>query len=1678
MIGSIVRSAELIFVTETKKKLGETQQQSEKPATSVHNNEGFQLSKLDEKVMTNTDLVVEKARKTKVCAAKVKENSDGKIDSGVKAMDMPNSEYMKSELTKKAKEMCDVCRRNKHDCDCGNKNEKGTGDLSSSNIPQEKTCNTNVTSITPSKQTSDDDHDIKVMSESNDLRGSDIIAGNGKVSKTNSKSVPKDSSGNKTDPPGLSHMDTTNTNNSKLSTNVTLSSIKKLVSQVSEKIAAENLSSAQKAKLCDNNVGHIVSCVRPNLHPCQNGSLVNNSEYVPDKRVLLNSSDRLSSMRESANFNQLLLSNMLKLTSPPNQQVFPNHHSLPSVQVQGMVRGYQHGALPNTRPVFNQVPLSNIPRFTAPGTESGQTLGSLICNYGGPSIPDCTHYPWMNRKSKSKKTKSKVDSQISNLFESESPPPNVDVSKLKDKGHGHIPKQKIASFMENPSEFMEHQTALVNHSISSTSPSPKRQNEVEPETCESIKRSESVDSDRLSVGKRSDSVNSDRIASPDKNNETCMTIDIKDTENINEHVAKTGTDASATVISKATIVPTNADSSLGAPKEEDGTASDAVQHKTPASAPHTPSAVVHHPPEVSQTSNSQSPLTDEKTKSESLQRQSNQPSLSAILNQQCTSQAFQQMFPNVVQEAFLQNLGFINGSQQQGSLQTPFPLVQVCDALPVSKPLPTNSSSNSLRPLCNLRNFMGRQLQQTPIRQILENQNTNEFPASNLLSAAARAQLLQQQSHLNLMLAQQMNGEIINPFYNSQTNNSVPGVHTGTLGVTTCNPLSSQLPVGASYVGNSENMDSIKAQVKPHSVPSGTSKISELLNQSNSIIRKAQDVTGGEKLSTTEVVVTTLQQPYNNKVHNMVTCVSSQPTHMPNSLNQNVSNVNINQQLLNYQQLMQICNAMGLPFMPSWSFDAGHPILGGVQGLPMANSQLLPSQPATATDKLNLNQSPNGPVQSDNSTIQQVAVTSNVKGSPDKTHLARTVQGNCAQFQGSVAQTSNVLIPNSIPEANILGMGFNPNGNSAVLQGLNQAQSDLNVHINRPEQHVCSSAEASLVVMQNGIPMIQMVAPNHISVGSNVDRSNLPQLTLSNQGVGIQNLMQNGIHCPISACRPVVPLNLINVQQSWNNGNTNLTAMQLQTLQLQQQLLHQIQQVQGMQSLINQFSIQGLSNSTNFTPASASAQGSSSALSNSSTTTLTPSSVVQRPDRRQACANTAEENLDSVSSCVITSTVKSSRPDSVSTTCSLQSENHDTVTPNKVSVTAADTTQESPVQCKSVTTRTVDIGTETEAFEDDEEEDVDEDSENDDESTNESTEDAIDTSEKVEAKHEDHSESELEGHHETVNPESKPVSNVPSATKKSSVKSCYSLALESVTAQRNRVREAESVRSSRKRYYSSTGDFTTVKSESTDKRLKLVIRKRTGLSPIKRNDEPRKKKFQFQKESVSSTQSSENLFTKAEMVEKSIDSDKRVRLKIHRKKSVCETITSLYSSTEPNTVDKKQPGKLSLTKVKSDSCLVKTVQENLDSKLMSCETDSTVKTVGDGSCKFKDENDKNKTLDCDSSSLEEPADHTYKSVYSAAKPMDESEPTTTMSDVEYVPEKERKQNELTSRIAAALTTQKGRWHLSASPKKDNAITDTHEMDGKGLKRLGSFHEFEVCEGNIYVLLLYTANNMN
>ena len=1562
-----------------------------------------------------------------------KESKDKDKFEEYKGSDDETSKAMETvPITKTKKQVCDICKEHIHSCVCDSNERQGPTDIRKTGGKRDQDV-----LKADSKQVSSSDSSVSQV---------------GSCSKADNNSMQNDCENY---PEGVSaasspenqndkHSATSNTALS--SANVTLSSIKKLVSQVSEKIANEHNASVLNTKLNDSQVGHVNSGGRPMQYSCHDVNVLNNTSDALDKRVHLSHSEKLESFKnctigpENAHINQLLLSNMLKLTSPPNQQVFPPAHALPSIPVQGMVRG-SHGDLPNAGAMFNQIPMNGVPGLSVPNAETGQTLGNVFFNHGTPSFPDYPVFPWMSRRAKVKKSKSKKEEKIPNLFDSESPPPNIDVSKLKDKGHGHIPKQKIASFLENPSEFMEQQTALVNSTISSTSPGPK----TEGVECDPPERSESVDSDRLTVVKRSESVDSDRISSPNKTNPNDSSKDAE-TSHTNASKPLGGTKVHSSSCSLETSLASSDDNAITTSLSKDETKSSAaLQNKTPASIPPTPRTIVHHPPDVSQTSTSPSKSTDTNKKSETITKQGMPHPFAAMLNHPSASQTLQKMFPNVVQEALLQCIACSSANElQPGSIQTPSPLDHGVDLVTLAKPTLENTPLNTVRHSSNPRNFMNRHMQ-TPIRQILENQNKNEFPASNLLTAAARAQLIQQQNQLNVMLAQQMSGDMCNPFCNPQMLNNIQGPLTfnpATLNVDSSFPQTDS--VGSILTGQMDesNGNSANSEIgrKQPSTCSGTSTISELLTKSVSIVKKSNEPC---KVSQDNEKIQRAENEHYNET-NKTAGVPNQHNHLAGVFNQLGNNVNISQQMINQQQLLQMVSAMGLPLLPNGQFDLAanfpNPNGSSVQ-LPIANTQLLPNQPTIGA----ANQPIFNHVPVNNTLLNAFSVPVNSIASSEKT----SSQGSIPQtlnLQGPVLPNPNMFVPTNIQDLNLplLGVGGNQNGNPTILQGFNQVGGDLNGNgCRRADQQGCSTSEPSLVVMQNGVPMIQMVAPNQISINSSSDQTHLPQLTLSNQGVGIQNLMQNTTQCPVSSCQPVVPLNLINVQQSWNNGNTNLTAMQLQTLQLQQQLLQQIQQVQGMQSLISQFNLQGLSN--NIVPVTTSPQSTipvciqSGSIGTTNVSSIS-NSAGPKSETRQTATFIPDESKDSVSSCIITSTVKCSRPDSVSTTCSLQSDACDTSNTGNVSVAAADTTQGSPVQCKSVTAKTVDIGTETEAFDDSDDDDEEEEEEEEgieSKEENESDDEAVEDLEKEGI--EDDTESEID---ETVEPmvisEPDNATNIQVPSRPSSTKSCYSLALESVSAQRHRAKESESDKTSRKRFYSSTADFTTVKTESSDKRLKLVIRKKPSISPSKTSYDGIKEKRPYHslRKQLEEKPKVSNKYVVSKTAADSANDRKSVRLKINRKHSVCQTISNLYSNKSSTSKPKGSVDNKTFVdrmEVSTEEALEKTIGDD----------DNTDKDVVQEDVKVKiKREDLERMLDCDSSSSVEDTQHNIP----VSTTIDETEPSTTVSDNEYSVEKEKKQNELTTRIAAALTIQKGRWHLLGERKLKRESEDRKDVD--------------------------------
>ncbi|KAK3105973.1 hypothetical protein FSP39_009903, partial [Pinctada imbricata] len=126
-------------------------------------------------------------------------------------------------------------------------------------------------------------------------------------------------------------------------------------------------------------------------------------------------------------------------------------------------------------------------------------------------------------------------------------------------------------------------------------------------------------------------------------------------------------------------------------------------------------------------------------------------------------------------------------------------------------------------------------------------------------------------------------------------------------------------------------------------------------------------------------------------------------------------------------------------------------------------------------------------------------------------------------------------------------------------------------------EQVATSQQGQVLLVPNlQLPMLQILGTNP-AVNVSTEKQAFPaQFSQNTDLQGLINQLQSSLSQMGS------PLGMVNMQQVVNNLTTgsNLTAMQLQTLQLQQQLLQQIQQLQGMQSLISQINLQNQGAST------------------------------------------------------------------------------------------------------------------------------------------------------------------------------------------------------------------------------------------------------------------------------------------------------------------------------------------------------------------------------------------------------------------------------------------------------------------------------------------------------------------
>ncbi|KAH3699262.1 uncharacterized protein LOC127859870 [Dreissena polymorpha] len=909
-------------------------------------------------------------------------------------------------------------------------------------------------------------------------------------------------------------------------------------------------------------------------------------------------------------FQTNLLANLHNLSSPPNQQVFP------ATDVsQGCVlpKGYQHGSLKKTVS-DNQGAINN------PENSLCELIipHSICCT----TAEEVANLAMLREQLKLYRSAKASDKQkLDNIFDSDVPPPNVDVSQLKDKGHGPIPKEKIAT-SENLSRNVISVSNLATTSLKcSMSSSQNLDNE---HYCDEA--SDSFEATRLLDVTRSDSACSDRLPVESPN------VLLMDSESNNSDLSTKSLIAS---IASVPLTPIDAYRAIPASvkikvhKEE--------HFSLPiASAPPTPTTVVHHTPgslschqmslnkarqhvHTHQTSPAVSSSVDNisnVSRVDLINDTSILSPLAAILSNPTICQAFKQMFPEVMHEAVLQSLGSITPSSGQ-TLPAKESVVHSTELNSFEAFTSTQCSTAQQQP--DIKTGRSPQPHSRPGFPMTQARlHAPEYPASTLLTAAAKNQFFQQQNALRIILNQQAQAVANGHSFKLQ----VPG-----------SAVSVNSPRSVAPVVNLVPHNPVVSNIEKNPKPKGSSTISELLNNSivssqaslqNTVqnVDKPSGVLGqtqlnpGFQLQINQPCTTQLGKPHNTGIPVFsfpgTLCVQPQKSlggmnvQLPSVGNQRNETANMNLGNLN-SQMLQLHSALGLPIQ-------------------LANQHLIQHDSGVGNILQLQNICPNF----DKNMLQNLP-------------LLLQQQRQQQQFPNL---SNNVNINMSIP---LLGMhGVHPG-----MISIPSSQSHLNEQVNSNNIH---SSVPQMILTSQGIGPGNY-APNNSSVSANL--SNLSQC------VGNQSL-------------PMMPVP-INVQQTYSATGTQLTAMQLQTLQLQQQLLNQLQQVQGMQNLINQFNMQGLASDKH-----------AGVLSEANAATFVSNTLTDGASETSSLCN-APVSCNSSIPTNATSQFCSRVSASVSSQCVISSTNELQTTKSVRVIAAADTTAD----CNE-TTETVDIGTETE----------------------------------------------------------------------------------------------------------------------------------------------------------------------------------------------------------------------------------------------------------------------------------------------------------------------------------------------------------------------------------------------
>ncbi|WAR04663.1 MBD5-like protein [Mya arenaria] len=1002
-------------------------------------------------------------------------------------------------------------------------------------------------------------------------------------------------------------------------------------------------------------------------------------------------------------FQANLLANLHKLTSPPNQQVFP-----PEIPASSIPLAYTHSAisskkvsLPCASPELSVQPI--VSQFVSQHSNgTGQIMDLAL----------------LREKLKEYRSASKSGEavKLESVYDSDGPPPNVDVSVLKDKGHGPIPKELIM-MATSKSSLASNTSDVFNGTISSTSSSPRpddsKQIEVETDSQANVIRSDSACSDRLPV------------ASP---------ITTENNSNAQEDGSKicaTNPQISNNITTATSEQSRQSNKALVEASVKSNMLVDVNQCAPTASSPPTPSTVVHHTP-TPITSLAPTPLTchqlslnkaRQQTKAQKIQTPTmydllNDASilspLAAILSNPTICNAFRHMFPEVMQEAVLKSMGALDSSPVSSEL----PVGAATDML-------LKASGNFVQRLPGSLHFNADKQITTSVptdanlsqkksfsAQDSMNSATGEFPASSLLSAAAKAQFFQQQNYLKMLINQQV--QIQPDLVTGQT--VLPQSTMSVNPVSTVQPSASvaQTSPDLTLSTNTESLKSVK----------GPSKISELLNRAGPI---QQSQSSGITLA--PALVQQIQhkprppqqllQPQTSasnahiQSQNPVSAGVHLPNPLPGSLvispsmpSSMAGNLLIRPQGPENQpalapNVLQMFASVGLPFQ---AFNVqgpqgGKPVVSTSDLLQLQNllqnsnklhpdvPLLLQSQQQQMQHPMNIqnvqNMLPNmgdhgvNPAMLNLASLQPTSIGLQLQNQLHSTNVQRV------SIPQLVLGSPPIEMPSRQNQAQVLGTGqINHPGNGMPVNL-------INIHQNLGNGTNLQGMPSQTGNQTGGMAQMQMNNTNNVAI-QQIHQPNSSQPSgpvHANSGLAFLQQLQHN-------------LNSIPVQVS--SGN-NLTAMHIQALQLQQQLLQQLQQVQGMQTLINQFNIQGL-------------QPGKSVSTSKSQLTPTTAVAVSQSFATSTCVPVASLNTVSTSQALAGKTVA---PTSVFNSCPvtdaalLVPSANATREPTRV-IAAADTTEE----CSS-SAKTCDIGTETDAVDDEDVKD-----ENDDEEEPEDEEDS------------------------------------------------------------------------------------------------------------------------------------------------------------------------------------------------------------------------------------------------------------------------------------------------------------------------------------------------------------------